>query len=57
MAKHEEKPIITYTAVMDKMYENGRLMYIAGRGNPCPDGLVTIPALEPAAYFFYSWRF
>jgi hypothetical protein len=47
MARRENKLIITYTA-MNEMYQNGKLMYIAGRENAGPDDLGTIVAPVPA---------
>jgi hypothetical protein len=47
MARHENKLIITYTG-MDELYQNGKLMYIAGRENSGPDDLGTIVAPMPA---------
>ena len=47
MARHENKLIITYTG-MNEIYQNGKLMYIAGRENSGPDDLGTIVAPIPA---------
>jgi hypothetical protein len=47
MARHENKLIIIYTG-MNKIYQNGKLMCIAGRENAGPDDLGTIVAPMPA---------
>jgi hypothetical protein len=47
MARRENKLIITYTA-LNEMYQNGKLMYIAGRENAGPDDMGTIVAPLPA---------
>jgi hypothetical protein len=41
MARRENKLVITYSA-MDKMYQNGRLVYVVGDETAGPDGLIIV---------------